>query len=143
MRIGKYLKGRPRYVIMFKPQKDVFATNAFGDSDFAGEIDTRKSTSGGLVCMGDHVIKAWSSTQTVIALSTWEAELYTLNTASAQALGLQSLLQDMVIELEVGIHTDATTGRAIVTRRGLGKVRHIAVSEVWMQESGEQPGDPP
>ena len=70
MRIGKYLKGRPRYVIMFKPQKDVFATNAFGDSDFAGEIDTRKSTSGGLVCMGDHVIKAWSSTQTVIALST-------------------------------------------------------------------------
>ena len=42
MRIGKYLKGRPRYIIMFKPQKDVFAINAFGDSDFAGEVETRK-----------------------------------------------------------------------------------------------------
>ena len=40
----------------------------------------------------------------------------------------------MGIELEVRVHTDATTGRAIVTRRGLGKVRHIAVNELWMQE---------
>ena len=134
VRIAKYLKGRPRYVTMFRPQRDVFAINAFGDSDFAGEVDTRKSTSGGLVCLGDHVVKAWSSTQTVIALSTGEAELYALNKAAAQALGLQSLLRDLGIELDIRIHTDATTGRAIATRRGLGKVRHIAVNELWMQE---------
>lgn len=84
--------------------------------------------------MGDHVVKAWSSTQTVIALSTGEAELYALNKAAAQALGLQSLLRDLGIELDIRIHTDATTGRAIATRRGLGKVRHIAVNELWMQE---------
>ena len=84
--------------------------------------------------MGDHIIKAWSSTQTVIALSTGEAELYALNKASAQGLGLQSLLNDLGIDLEVRVHTDATTGRAIVTRRGLGKVRHIAVNELWMQK---------
>ena len=88
--------------------------------------------------MGDHIIKAWSSTQTVIALSTGEAELYALNKASAQGLGLQSLLSDLGIDLEVQVHTDATTGRAIVTRRGLGKVRHIAVNELWMQEKVAQ-----
>ena len=88
--------------------------------------------------MGDHIIKAWSSTQTVIALSTGEAELYALNKASAQGLGLQSLLSDLGIDLEVRVHTDATTGRAIVTRRGLGKVRHIAVNELWMQEKVAQ-----
>ena len=88
--------------------------------------------------MGDHIIKAWSSTQTVIALSTGEAELYALNKASAQGLGLQSLLSDLGIDLEVRVHTDATTGRAIVTRRGLGKVRHIAVHELWMQEKVAQ-----
>ena len=84
--------------------------------------------------LGDHVVKAWSSTQTVIALSTGEAELYAMNKAAAQALGLQSLLRDLGIELDIRIHTDATTGRAIATRRGLGKVRHIAVNELWMQE---------
>ena len=128
-RRGKNLKGRPRYVIKYKPQRNIYVVNAYGDNDFAGEIDTRKSTSGGMICMGDHIIKAWSSTQTVIALCIGEAELYDLNEASAQGLGLQSLLNDLGIDLEVRVHTDATTRRAIVTRRGLGKVRHIAVNE--------------
>ena len=88
--------------------------------------------------MGDHIIKTWSNTQTVIALSRGEAELYALSKASAQGFGLQSLLNDLGIELDVRIHTDATTRRAIVTRRGLGKVRHIAVDELWMQEKVAQ-----
>ena len=138
IRIVKYLKGKPRYVIMFKPQRDVYCINGYGDSDFAAEIETRKSTSGGMICLGDHLVKSWSSTQSVIALSTGEAELYALNKAAAQALGLQSLLADMGINLSVRLHTDATTGRAIATRRGLGKVRHIAVNELWLQEQVEK-----
>lgn len=120
--------------MVLKKQREVFAINSFGDSDHAGEMDTRKSTSGGLVCVGDHVIKAWSSTQSVIALSSGEAELYALNKAAAQAMGIQSLLNDLGVNLGIGLHTDATTGRAMATRRGLGKVRHIAVNELWLQE---------
>ena len=41
---------------------------------------------------------------------------------------------DLGVKLSVRLHTDATTGRAIATRRGLGKVRHIAVNELWLQE---------
>ena len=134
LKIAKYLKGKPRYAITFKTQRDVYCINGFGDSDFAGEVDTRKSTSGGMTCLGDHVIKTWSSTQSVIALSTGEAELYALNKVAAQSLGLQSLLNDLGIDIDVRLHTDATTGRAIATRRGLGKVRHIAVNELWLQE---------
>ena len=134
IKLGKYLKGKPRYVIEFRYQQDVHCINGFGDSDFAGEITTRKSTSGGMTCLGDHVVKSWSSTQSVIALSTGEAELYALNKTAAQSLGLQSLLMDLGVELSVRLHTDATTGRAIATRRGLGKVRHIAVNELWIQE---------
>ena len=40
----------------------------------------------------------------------------------------------MGIDLNVRLHTDATTGRAMAMRRGLGKVRHIAVNELWLQE---------
>ena len=134
LRIAKYLKGKPRYVILFKQQNDVHCINGWGDSDFAGEVTTRKSTSGGLICLGDHVVKSWSSTQTVVALSTGEAELYALNKAAAQSLGLQSLLTDLGVNMSIRLHTDATTGRAIATRRGLGKVRHIAVNELWLQE---------
>ena len=33
IRIGKYLKGRPRYVIKYKPQRDVYAINVYGDKE--------------------------------------------------------------------------------------------------------------
>ena len=87
-----------------------------------------------MVCLGDHVVKSWSSTQTVIALSTGEAELYALNKTAATSMGLKSLLEDMGISLDMKLFTDATTGRAIATRKGLGKVRHIAVNELWLQD---------
>lgn len=76
LRIGKNLLGTPRYVITFPAQKDVCTINAYGDHDFAGDSTTRKNTSGGLACLGDHVVKSWSSLQSSIALSGGEAELY-------------------------------------------------------------------
>ena len=84
--------------------------------------------------LGDHPIKSWSSTQTVIALSTGEAELYALNKAAASGIGAQSLLADLRVYIDIFIYTDATSGKAMASRRGLGKVRHIAVNELWIQE---------
>ena len=95
MRIGQYLAGKPRYVIKLVAQKDVHSIHAYGGRDFAADVVSRISTSGGLVCLGDHVVKSWSSFQSIIALSTGEAELYTLNKASATAIGLKSLLEDL------------------------------------------------
>ena len=57
-----------------------------------------------------------------------------MNKAAATAMGLKSLLADLAVDLEIKVFTDATTGKAMATRRGLGKVRHIAVNELWLQE---------
>ena len=133
IRLAKYLLGKKRYVLKFGYQKQVYALNCFGDSDFAGEIDTRKSTSGGLMCLGDHPIKTWSSTQSVVALSTGEAEMYAINKTAATGMGGNAMLNDLGVNLDLRVFTDATTGKSLVTRRGLGKVRHIAVNELWLQ----------
>ena len=44
-------------------------------SDWAGCAKTRKSTSGGVIVIGKHVIKTWSKTQKTVALSSGEAEM--------------------------------------------------------------------
>ena len=111
VRIGRYLLGKPRYVMKFMYQKDVHAINAYGDSDFAADVETRKSTSGGLVCLGDHTVKSWSSTQSIISLSTGEAELYALNKASATALGLKSLLIDLGVDATRSRKSEAHCGQ--------------------------------
>ena len=47
---------------------------AYVDSDWAGCRKTRKSTSGGVLYLGDTPVRGWSSNQAVIALSSGEAE---------------------------------------------------------------------
>ena len=84
--------------------------------------------------IGDHCIKTWSINQSVIALSSGEAEFYALTKASAMAMGARALLEDLGITLKIRVLTDATTGKAIASRRGLGKVRHIATHELWIQD---------
>ena len=104
------------------------------DTDFAGCKATRRSTSGGLVMLGGHCIRHWSTTQSTIALSSAEAELHGIAKGAAQGIGLRSLAKDLSIELEVVVLTDAAAAIGIVRRRGLGKVRHLDVTDLWLQE---------
>ena len=73
-RISRYLFGSPRYCIHFGFQSMVHAINGMTDSDLANDKMSRKSTSGGCVMLGNHVFKSWSIDQSVIALSSGEAE---------------------------------------------------------------------
>ena len=85
--------------------------------------------------MGHHLIKSWSSTQPVVALSPAEAELYALVKAAAQAKGLSSLLRDYGLNTAVTVYTNVTAAMGIVHRKGLCKMRHIETQYLWIQGS--------
>ena len=108
------------------------------DTDFGGCVHTRRSTSGGIAMMGRHSLKHWSTTQTTIVLSSGEAELSGICRGASIALGLQSLAKDLRVELRIDILTDATAAIGICRRRGLGKIRHLHVSDRWVQERLER-----
>ena len=77
-RVVRYLLGKPRMVWKFKWQEGPKFVSAFSDSNWAGCHDTRKSTSGACIMNGSHLIKAYSRTQSNIALSSGEADFYAL-----------------------------------------------------------------
>ena len=83
---------------------------------------------------GTHLIKHWSSTQKTLALSSGEAELYGVVKGASEALGLQSLASDMGIDAPVQIKTDSSAAIGICTRTGIGRVRHLATGQLWVQE---------
>ena len=85
--------------------------------------------------LGKHMVKSWSSSQLVVALSSSEAELYALVKVATQAKGISSLLQDFGMTTDITIHTDSTAALGIVHRKGLGKTRHIVVQWLWIQEN--------
>ena len=49
-------------------------------------------------------------------------------------LGIQSVLKDFEIEVKLTLKSDASAAIAIASRRGLGKVRHIEVHQLWIQD---------
>ena len=77
-RVIRYLIGHPRCVSLFLFQGPEQSMNIYADSDWAGDEETRKSTSGGFVRHGDHVLCHWSKIQATVALSSGEAEVNAL-----------------------------------------------------------------
>ena len=108
--------------------------NTYADSDWAGCKATCRSTSGGVIVLGEHCLKSWFSTQEIVALSSAEAELYALTKGAAQALGVLSLLADFGVELNGTVHTDASAAIGIIRRKGLGKIRRLNVRYLWLQD---------
>ena len=126
--------GMPRLVYSFEFQPHVRSLNAYVDTDFGGCHATRRSTSGGVAMRGSHCIKHWSVTQSTVALSSGEAELGGICRGASIGLGLQSLASDLGISLDLEILTDATAAIGICRRRGLGKIRHLATADLWVQD---------
>ena len=97
--------------------------------------DDRKSTSGGIVMMGAHPIKTWSSTQGSVALSSAEAEFYAMVDAVLKAKWMATLAQEMGFKNMMGkLVSDSSAAKSFVSRRGRGKMRHIEVLDLWLQK---------
>ena len=83
--------------------------------------------------LGAHCIKHWSATQKSVTLSSGEAELVGVVKATGEALGLQSLAADLGGSLQVRVHADSSAAIGICNRTGVGRVRHLAVGQLWVQ----------
>ena len=69
-----------------------------------------------------------------LALSTGEAELGAAARGAAESVGIKSLLSDFGIEADTVMRSDATAAIGISQRLGLGKVRHLPVADLWIQQ---------
>lgn len=87
-------------------------------SDWAGWLVIGKSTSGGVLLIGQRMCRHLSATQKVIALSVPEAELYAATKANREAKGLG---RDFGEDLRIAPWVDAQAKIGLRFRQGLGK----------------------
>ena len=133
LRVARYLAGAGRVVYEY-PWQVKPVLSVYTDSDFAGCVASRLSTSGGAVLLGSHLLKHWTSTQKKITLSSGEAELGAVVRGFSEALGIQSVARDLGVELAPEVHADSSAAIGICRRSGIGKVRHFAVAQLWVQD---------
>ena len=87
---------------------------------------------------GKHLNKSWARTQATIALSSAEAELYSCIRGSSGTLGLRSILLDFGETVGGQLLGDASAALGVIRRHGLGKMRHVDTSYLWIQEAAAE-----
>ncbi|KAK2967744.1 hypothetical protein RJ640_029701 [Escallonia rubra] len=97
-RIFKYLSGTLNLGLWY-PRNSSIDLVGFSDSDYAGCLVDRKSTSGTCQFLGDALVSWHSKKQTSVALSTAEAEYVAAGSCCAQVLWMRQTLQDFGVSL--------------------------------------------
>ena len=125
-RLVRFLKGSPRCLVVYNRQAEQSIADVFSDSDWAGCAKTRRSTSSSNVMLGGHLLAASATTQHVVATCSGEVEFYALTKSASRALDAVAMAADPRVRV------DATASKAIASRRGVGRVRHLHTQVLWV-----------
>ncbi|KAI5345722.1 hypothetical protein L3X38_013599 [Prunus dulcis] len=93
-RILRYVQGTKGYGIKYTQEKESILVG-FTDSDWAGAIDDRRSTSGHVFFLGSRVISWSSKKQSTMALSTAAVEYILATSTACEAVWIRRILADL------------------------------------------------
>ncbi|KAG6483537.1 hypothetical protein ZIOFF_060185 [Zingiber officinale] len=96
--ILRYLKGTIHFGLTYIKGPQEISIFGYSDSDLAGDLDGRKSTSGMTFYFNESLVSWNSQKQKTVALSSCEAEFMAATTAACHALWLRSLTSELTGE---------------------------------------------
>ncbi|UYV68298.1 hypothetical protein LAZ67_5003753 [Cordylochernes scorpioides] len=132
--IFRYLKGTPHMGILFTGQDQLVG---YSDSDFARDVDSRKSTTGYAFMMNGGTVSWASQRQPIIALSTTESEYI----AACELIWIRRLLQgigcDITKETELYIDNQAAL-KLVETPVFHKRTKHIDVRYHFIRSKHEE-----
>lgn len=138
-RIFKYIKGTISFGIRFESN---FALDlvCFSDADYAGDVDTRKSTSGFVFMFGTGSISWGSNRQKCVALSSTESEYIAGSEAVKELVWLQRLLSDMDVTVEKPVLKLDNQGAIKLTKNPEfhKRTKHIEVRYHFIREKFDE-----
>lgn len=109
----RYIKGSVDTKLSFK-NKGEFVVRGYCDSDYGGNLDNAKSTTGMVFTAGGNPVSWRSSLQKVVALSTTEAEYIALSEAVKEGVWLKRFAEELGFPQEsVEIFCDSQSAIAL------------------------------
>uniref|UniRef100_A0A2N9EER7 CCHC-type domain-containing protein n=1 Tax=Fagus sylvatica TaxID=28930 RepID=A0A2N9EER7_FAGSY len=119
--IFRYLKGTAEHGILFSRQLGTNSVVGYVDADYAGEVDDKRSTTGYVFTLSGGPI-CWKSTlQSIVAMSTTEAEYMAVAEAAKEALWLKGLVKELGLN-QGGVHMHCDSQSAIYLAKNQEKV---------------------
>ena len=97
-RILRYIQGTLNYGLVFSADDKSHTLVGFSDADWAGDLDTRRSTSGYVFQIQGNSVSWCSKRQATVSKSSTEAEYTALSGACQEAVWMRRLLADIGFE---------------------------------------------
>ncbi|XP_040987785.1 uncharacterized mitochondrial protein AtMg00810-like, partial [Juglans microcarpa x Juglans regia] len=98
-RILRYVKGTIHFGLTFRPSSSPGALVAYSDTDWADCPDTRRSTSGYSIYLGDNLVSWSAKKQPTVFRSSCESEYCALAFTVAELIWLTHLLRDLQVPM--------------------------------------------
>uniref|UniRef100_A0A2N9IBB7 Integrase catalytic domain-containing protein n=1 Tax=Fagus sylvatica TaxID=28930 RepID=A0A2N9IBB7_FAGSY len=124
---------------MVNPGSD-FTVRGYVDSDYAGDLDKSKSTSGYVFTLAGGAVSWVSKLQSIVATSTTEAEYVAATQASKEAIWLQMLLEELGHKQEkIALFCDSQSALHLAKNPAFhSKTKHIRVQYHFVREKVEE-----
>jgi hypothetical protein len=137
----RYLKGTLDYKLTYSPSPSTELFTTFSDADHAGNPDNGRSTSGYLVKVGTGAISWRSRLQTLVALSTTEAEFIAAVSAGQEILFLRNLFKAFGYKIDEPSTLLIDNSSAISVAKNPehhGRMKHLDLRFYWLRDEVEK-----
>ncbi|XP_067939859.1 uncharacterized protein [Watersipora subatra] len=135
-RLLRYLQGTKHYKLKYSPGNSQLV--GYCDSDWAGDAETRRSTSGYLFKMGSAPISWRSKKQTTVALSSCEAEFMALAEGTKEMIYLRAFCNEIGLPQppKTTMYCDNQSAMVLMTKRPgqMNRTKHINVRYNFIKE---------
>jgi hypothetical protein len=135
-RILRYIKGTWQYGVLYRRNNHPTLTG-FIDSDWAGDIEQARSTTGLVFCLGDSPITWLSKRQSSTVLSSTEAEYMAMSNACRESTWLEMLATDLglTVQQPITLHCDNEASMKMVLNPQITpRNKHIAAHDHYSRD---------
>ena len=136
-RILRYIQGTIDFGLIYKAKGKTCSLTGYSDADWAGDLDTRRSTSGYVFQIDGSTVSWQSKRQVCVSRSTTEAEYMALSSAAQEAVWLRRLLNDIGLTQETPSLIYENNRGAIQLSKNAkfhNRTKHIDISVHFVRE---------
>jgi len=136
-RVVRYCEGTKDFAVWLPlptGPKDEAVVDTFVDSDWAADPAERRSQSSVHVAVDGVPLFGSSCRQATVSQSSGESETYGAARGLADGLLVRQVLQFFGMKVHLRLHSDSAAARGIMRREGVGRIRHLSVRVLWIQQ---------
>ena len=130
----RYLKGTRDWTLKLEPDREIDTLQMMVDSDWATDKVDRRSTSAGVAQLGGCTMLTYSRTQGSPALSSAEAEGYTLGSGACEGLLIGTAAKELSVDLKLVVYSESTATISQHSKMGLGRMKHVELRFLFVKD---------